>query len=191
MNYERINQAVRFATIAHEGQKRKATTISYISHPYTATLYVMDALKEVALNEQLKEDIVVATLLHDVVEDTDCDIKTVENTFGKEVASLVAQVSEPHKEKPWKERKQHTIDKIKHAPLKVKCIICADKTHNLLSILQDYEQNGDDVWKRFNAPKSEQQWYYSSIADALIMNTPHPPSLFTNYKKLVTQLFQI
>ncbi|MBM7703128.1 HD domain-containing protein [Metabacillus iocasae] len=189
MNYERINQAVQFATMAHEGQKRKVTSLSYITHPYTAALYVIDALQDLSLDEQVKENIVIATLLHDVAEDTKYDLEAIKDAFGSEVATLVTQSSEPDKEKSWKERKQHTINQLTNASFEVKCIVCADKTHNLLSILQDYEQNREEVWKKFNAPKTEQQWYYSSISEALMTNVSHPPTLFTTYKQLVMKLF--
>jgi (p)ppGpp synthase/HD superfamily hydrolase len=40
-------------------------------------------------NLEYDKDIVIAAILHDVIEDTDIDIKEVEEKFGKEVAKLV------------------------------------------------------------------------------------------------------
>ena len=69
---------------------------------------------------------------------------------------------------PWKERKQHTIDGLPDAYIEEIQIITADKLHNLRSIRTDIEENGENVWDRFNRGKRDQHWYYSSIVKALI-----------------------
>ncbi|CAB0912152.1 bifunctional (p)ppGpp synthetase/guanosine-3',5'-bis(diphosphate) 3'-pyrophosphohydrolase [Corynebacterium diphtheriae] len=47
-------------------------------------------------------------------------------------------------------------------------IVClADKTHNLMSMVADYEAVGDALWARFNAGKDRQLWWYSSVWDVL------------------------
>ena len=43
----------------------------------------------------------------------------------------------------------------------------ADKLSNIRSIAYDYKNIGDELWKRFNAPKKKQAWYYDGILDAL------------------------
>jgi len=46
-------------------------------------------------------------------------------------------------------------------------LIMADKTSNLRSMLSDYKQIGEELWKRFNKPVQMQAWYYSKVIDAL------------------------
>lgn len=54
-------------------------------------------------------------------------------------------------------------------------MVCnADKLSNLRSMAYDLETIGENLWERFNAPKKDIKWYYSSIAKALspISNMP-------------------
>ena len=83
-NSPRIQQAIKVATKAHEGQLRK-TGEPYIIHP----LAVMKILQE----WNMDEDSIVAGVLHDTVEDTELTLKDVEEQFGKDVAFLVNGVT--------------------------------------------------------------------------------------------------
>ena len=80
---------------------------------------------------------------------------------------LFASASEPDKNLSWEERKQHTIDRLKHASLEEIQIITADKLHNLRSIKEDLELIGEKTWDRFKRGKQKQHWYYSSIVKEL------------------------
>ncbi len=78
--HPKIEEALRFATEAHEGQYRKSGE-PYIIHPILVaaiTAYVTD-----------DETMVVAALLHDVVEDTDKSVDDIRTHFGDEVVKLV------------------------------------------------------------------------------------------------------
>lgn len=155
---ERLNRAIIFATEKHSGQFRKGTTIPYIVHPLEVLqiLYSMRA----------ETDLLIAGVLHDTVEDTDTSLDEIRELFGENVAMLVASNSED-KSKSWKERKQHTIDELAKAPTQVKMLVMADKLSNSRSIAIDYADIGDELWKRFNASKEMQAWYYSGIQDSL------------------------
>lgn len=154
----RLNKAIIFATEKHSGQVRKSTTIPYILHP----LEVMQILYSMRADNNL----LIAGVLHDTVEDTDTTLSEIREIFGDDVAELVASNSED-KSKSWDERKKHTIEELATAEKRVKMLIMADKTSNIRSIAHDYKNIGDNVWKRFNAPKEKQAWYYGGIQDAL------------------------
>lgn len=79
-----LEQAINFATKAHEGQKRKSGD-PYITH----CLSVADILIEWGMDI----DSVLAGVLHDTVEDTDVTLEEVEKNFGKPVALLVDGVT--------------------------------------------------------------------------------------------------
>lgn len=155
-----VDQAINFAAMAHNGQTRKSTSIPYISHPFAVGM----------LLQQLKcaEDVIAAGILHDTLEDTPTTFEDLVEHFGIRVAKLVLAASEQDKSLPWKERKQHTIDGLPDAYVEEIQIITADKLHNLRSIRTDIEENGENVWDRFNRGKRDQHWYYSSIVKALI-----------------------
>lgn len=82
----KINRAIQFCIEAHAGQKRRESDLPYHIHPI-----------RVAMNLQkdgYKKSIVIAALLHDVVEDTDFTIDDIRTRFGEKVASLVAEVTD-------------------------------------------------------------------------------------------------
>jgi RelA/SpoT family (p)ppGpp synthetase len=76
----KIRKALDFAIKAHSGQKRKSGE-DYVIHPIlvaTITSYFNDS-----------EDVIIAAILHDVVEDTEYTIWYIKDEFGSEVANLV------------------------------------------------------------------------------------------------------
>ena len=156
--HARLNQAILFATERHAGQLRKGTTLPYILHP----LETLQILSEM----QADINVQIAGVLHDVLEDTDTTTEELSALFGDDVAALVSHHSED-KRKSWAERKTAAIAAAKAADERVKMLILADKLSNLRAIARDYAALGDDLWKRFNAPKEKQAWYYSGMLDAL------------------------
>lgn len=80
----RLTDALEFATMAHDGQKRKSGE-PYLTHVVGAATKLID------LN--MDADTVIAGLLHDVPEDTTYTLEDVEKLFGPTVAKLVAGVT--------------------------------------------------------------------------------------------------
>ena len=184
---EMLDKAIQFAASMHEGQYRKGTRIPYISHPYAVAMLL--------LSYGYRAELVIAGLLHDVLEDTAATYDEVVHLFGVQVAQLVDAASEPDKSLLWKERKDHTLATLKVAPMDVKVLVCADKLHNLRSILSDLEAIGAAVWDRFHAgvkhSGSEAQiWYYTGILHSLYANLPYEQDvpIFSDYRKEVLML---
>lgn len=76
----RLLKALDFATKSHAGQSRKSGE-PYIVHPIVVAGIVADITGDEAM--------VVAALLHDVVEDTDVTIEDILDVYGKDIAHLV------------------------------------------------------------------------------------------------------
>ena len=152
-----IHDAIIFATFAHRDQMRKGTNIPYSVHP----MEVMQILTE----NGCSEDVIVAGILHDTLEDTPTTPEQISEKFGEQVLSLVQSQSED-KSKSWRERKQHTIDMMKDADKDVQLLCCADKLSNVKSIYADKLIVGEAVFDRFNASKEDTRWYYESLANA-------------------------
>ncbi len=174
----KIHDAIIFATLKHQGQKRKGTDIPYIVHP-------MEVMHILTANG-CGEDVVVAGILHDVLEDTNTTREEVLEAFGQEVLDIVVSESED-KSRSWKERKQATIDHLKHADIKVKLVCCADKLSNIRSVYCDMKKVGERLWDRFNAPKGDICWYYDGIAGALEGVEGYP--MYCELKELVKVVF--
>ena len=80
----RVRAAYEMAKRAHEGQKRKDGS-PYVTHCVAAA--------QIALEMGLDEDSIVATLLHDIIEDTDLTHEDINREFGSTVAELVEGVT--------------------------------------------------------------------------------------------------
>ena len=85
-----ITKAYNFAKNLHGEQKRKDGTL-YLSHPVEVALILADL--------GFDEDVVSAALLHDIVEDCNCDLQTIKTEFNNDVAEMVDCVSAIDKEK--------------------------------------------------------------------------------------------
>lgn len=80
-NKKLIRKAFNFANKAHEGIKRKSGE-PYILHPIAVAKIVTT---EIGLGTKS----VIASLLHDVVEDTDYSVEDLSKMFGPKIASIV------------------------------------------------------------------------------------------------------
>lgn len=125
-----IPAAAEYATIKHEGQKRKYTGGPYIEHPRA----VADLVGSVPHTDEM----VAAAWLHDVVEDCGVSPYTLFKFFGHAVASFVADVtkSDPHMTQRLTraERLHREIHIYRYIPDKAKTIKLADIIHNLSDI---------------------------------------------------------
>jgi (p)ppGpp synthase/HD superfamily hydrolase len=82
-------RALNHAVIAHRGQKREGTDFPYVTHPITAARCIAEET-EYPVTPQL----IVAALLHDILEDTDEIIES----FPEDVRNLVLLVTDPDRE---------------------------------------------------------------------------------------------
>lgn len=153
-----ILKAAEFAVRAHMQQVRKGTDIPYVIHPL--------GVGRILAENKCPEECIIAGILHDTLEDTDVTYEVLKKEFGAEIANIVKGASEPDKSDSWENRKKHTIEYLKTAPENVRLVACADKLHNLQSILKDYHEEGEKLWDRFRRGKDEQLWYYTSLVEA-------------------------
>ncbi|WP_349254187.1 HD domain-containing protein [Paenibacillus sp. RC67] len=154
-----VDQAIEYAAYTHRDQNRKGTNIPYISHPYAVGMILKKA--------GCSEEVVTAGILHDTLEDTDTTERDLLERFGPVVLEIVKGCSEPDKRASWEERKQHTLDELKHAKLSIRQVSCADKLHNIRSIQKDLKVQGEEAWKRFKRGRESQEWYYKGIIESL------------------------
>ena len=180
-----LEKAYKFATKAHKKQTRKGTKIPYIVHPVEASI--------IAYELSDKVEVVVAAVLHDIIEDTDYGYSDIENIFGIEIADFVSSESEDKREElpaeqTWKIRKEETLSNLSRESEEVKIIAFADKLSNLRAMARDYEVLGDRLWDKFNQKdKRQQEWYYRTIAD--ITTFLEGNERYREYLNLCNQLF--
>ena len=140
---ELIHRALDFAAIRHQDQYRKNRDrpIPYVSH--------CAAVGQILERAGFDDEVVAAGILHDTMEDAKVSFETLRRDFGDHVAVLVDQVSEQDKTLSWAERKRRYIERLGNASFEALAISCADKIHNIRSLIL-YRREGHDVWAILN-----------------------------------------
>ncbi|MFZ1919602.1 MAG: HD domain-containing protein [Terriglobales bacterium] len=157
----RLQRAFHYAATKHDGQTRKSTAVPYLSHLLAVASLVLEAGGD--------EDMAIAALLHDVVED--CGgmprLREIRKMFGPRVAHIVEGCTDTFIEpKPdWVQRKKGYLEEVKHANDETRLVSASDKLHNVRTILADYRKDGDAIWARFSGKKEGTLWYYRALSD--------------------------
>ncbi len=158
---ERIHNTIDLVSSLHANQKRKGSDTPYVSHCFGVAFILSNYTSD--------EDIIIAGLLHDVLEDIPGYTKEkMEEKFGKRVADLVDNVTGPKEDESgvkmdWLTAKEIYFNKISNGSLDALLIVAADKIHNMLSVISLYEEEGGDIWKHFKGSKEQQRERYSKI----------------------------
>jgi len=164
----RFVRAFIFAAEKHAGQTRKASTIPYIAHLMGVASLVLEFGGD--------EDLAVAALLHDVVEDCGGKpmLREVRRRFGARAAKIVEGCtdSDTNPKPPWRERKEAYISHLKTANAETRLVSAADKLNNVRSILADHREVGEDVWTRFQGGREGTLWYYRALLKEFLRRKP-------------------
>jgi (p)ppGpp synthase/HD superfamily hydrolase len=176
-----VEDALEYAARAHSGQLRKGTKTPYIVHPVEVGIML--------IKSGFSDEIIAAGILHDTVEDTDTTLEYIKQNFGVTVAKIVEGCSEPDKSLSWEERKEHTLEYLKTAPIEVKIVSCADKLNNLRSMAVEFDRIGNDVYKRFRRGAEKQKWYFIGLVRSLCSEETMKYDIFLQFKKEVEEFF--
>jgi (p)ppGpp synthase/HD superfamily hydrolase len=163
----RFTSAIEYARHLHI-ERRKGTGIPYMAHLLGVAALVMAEAGHAAI--LVTEDMVIAALLHDTVEDHGglVRLEDVKQNFGANVARMVegltdSFVEDSSNKRPWRERKEAYIERLRGEPPDVQLISAADKLYNAKAILDDYRVIGARVWDRFKRPRKDQLWYFNAV----------------------------
>ena len=88
-----VLKAVVFAINKHGTQRRRTSQLPYMIHPARVAKNVAEFYLENENFSLTKTELVVAALLHDVLEDTDCSREEIEMLFSKKVADVVQELT--------------------------------------------------------------------------------------------------
>lgn len=125
-----IEKAYTFARDAHQGQLR-ASGEEYIHHPLGVAKILSDL--------QIDATSICASLLHDVVEDTDISLETLEKKFGKEIAMLVDGVTKLSRME-YKSKEEQQLENYRKMflamakDIRVVLVKLADRLHNMRTL---------------------------------------------------------
>ena len=124
-NYTNYCRAITFAFTKYGELKRKSQNIPYVVH----SIRITAILRAAGFNENDNEEIMIAALFHDLIEDTDTPIEVIRNQFGTKVASIVIELT-----KPEKGNKDKWLRTFESATIEAKIIKMADRLDNLIDM---------------------------------------------------------
>jgi (p)ppGpp synthase/HD superfamily hydrolase len=156
-----LQKAFRYAADKHAGQTRKQTAVPYLSHLMAVTSLVLEGGGD--------EDMAIAALLHDVVED--CGgmprLREIRKMFGARVSKIVEGCTDSFSDPklPWIVRKKEYLERLKHEDAETRLVSASDKLHNVRTVIADYRQDGESIWKRFSGGRDGTLWYYRALSD--------------------------
>lgn len=163
----RLMRAMDTAAHAHRNHRRKGSGVPYISHLF-AVMYLAAQVTD-------DEDVLVACLLHDTLEDVPEEYSEarMRREFGERVTGIILGVTKDDGLADWRERNEAYLFHLAHEAGQESVLVsCADKLHNLKSILADHDVLGEALWDRFNAGKEQQQWWYAAVHEVTSRRLP-------------------
>jgi (p)ppGpp synthase/HD superfamily hydrolase len=145
----KITTAVEFAT-DHHGDQRRKTGVPYLEH-------LLEAVQILVEGAGVRSpDVLVAAVLHDVVEDTPCTLADVRAAFGPRVAELVGWVTIPapgHGQDSSAVRESY-LRRLRDAPRDAVLVKLADRMSNVQTLR--------------NLPQDRQRAYYAQTMTYII-----------------------
>jgi hypothetical protein len=139
LNQEKIKKAVEIIKIYHFHQSRKSGEPYYL-HPMNVAMIAMDIIqdKNSKIHQELNENIepiILASLLHDILEDTAMREVALNNIFGMKVVDYVKEVTKiDYKERTRVLSNKEAFTKLIEQHYIPVCIKLADRLHNLMTI---------------------------------------------------------
>lgn len=185
-----IEQAIRAASVLHKDQVRKGQVpYPYITHLFAVAMIVSDYTDD--------EDTIVASLLHDTLEDTDYTEKELEDDFGGAVKDIVLSITESNSSVDERagtlEQKRQYLKQLRGASEPALVIVAADKIHNMRSAVEEYYDNHSAFIADFGTSLNDRLLIYQEISNTLNRNLKNAilgefNSVFTEYKNFINDV---
>ena len=144
LNFELINKAIYWAKKYHGDQKRKSGE-PYYSHPLELAYMVSDY--------NLKTDVIVASILHDIIEDTEVTAGMILDNFSWRIAEIVYRLT---RDRP--DGTKLSVEEILNSAYQLKdkevlLIKLFDRFHNIKTIqfksLKSQKNTALETWEMF------------------------------------------
>lgn len=184
---DRINLAIRRVAVAHDGQYRRNSATPYVAHPFAVALISQRYISD--------EDVFIACLLHDVLEDVPERVYSADDIyhdFGDEVLKIIKDVTEPDIKaeawRAWQVRKDSYIAHLETVnDVRPLIVSASDKIHNMSEMLRDYGINGPRIWNAFYADKEREAWFLGAVLEVL-KKKPIPEQAIKDYEEKYNDL---
>jgi (p)ppGpp synthase/HD superfamily hydrolase len=125
LDLDLIDKAIYWAKKYHGDQKRKSGE-AYYTHPLEVA-YMISEYK-------LKTDVIVASILHDIVEDTEVTVEMIYGSFGQRIAEMVDRLTRDRPDGTKLSVEQVLINGYHLGDKEVLLIKLIDRLHNIQTI---------------------------------------------------------
>jgi GTP pyrophosphokinase len=190
---DRFTRAIDYARCLHI-ERRKGTCIPFMAHLLGVASLVMGEAGIAAV--PVTEDMVIAALLHDAVEDHGgaTRLEDIRQNFGSEVTRMVEGLSDtlaedPNQKESWEKRKAAYLLCLRGERPDVQLISAADKLYNARAVLEDHRVIGHKVWARFKRGRDQQIRYFNSLLE--IFNESGTNRIVDELDRVVAELTRV
>ncbi|HDY73393.1 MAG TPA: bifunctional (p)ppGpp synthetase/guanosine-3',5'-bis(diphosphate) 3'-pyrophosphohydrolase [Candidatus Jorgensenbacteria bacterium] len=144
-----IQKAINTSAVLHKNQERRNGGYPYVVHPFSVAVILSNYTDD--------EDIIIAGLLHDILEDVpEYTKEKMVKEFGQRVTNIVEGVTITDSLKQY-------IENLRRAEEGSFFVAAADKIHNIQSLIDYHKIEGDAMWKKFHQPKDKKLLYYEEL----------------------------
>lgn len=167
---QRYSEALGWAAELHSRQTRKGKPVPYIAHLIAVSALVWEDCGQTdQMDQEHREELAIAALLHDAIEDAGVTQEQIAHRFRERVARIVADCTDTlgaveagGKKESWLVRKTRYIAHVQTAPLDSLRVSAADKAHNARDMVLDARRD-PGMWTKFNAGLDGSAWYLHSL----------------------------
>jgi (p)ppGpp synthase/HD superfamily hydrolase len=190
---DRINHALAFAAKHHDQRVRRGTRLPYVTQPANVGIILARYGRD--------DEIVIAGILHDVIEDCVREHYTREmleqrigDKFGTRVVDTVLDVTlrrvdDDGVELGFDDRRDDYLERLAAASDDARWVCAADKLHNASSIVADLRRTIDplSVWSRFTGGRNDTIRWYRNVYNRL-RDVQFTGEIMTELERVVTAL---
>lgn len=166
-------RALVFADLLHQGEKKRggpSRLTHLISVAWITSAYCDDP------------DVIAAALLHEAPDSPHFNAVDFSRSFNPRVLTLVGELRGGLNRKKsrlsWIKRKTKSLERFKDMSEAAQIIYTANKVHNLVSLVIDYQVNGETIWKKLPCTKSQLLGYHR---DFFVLRTQFPHAISREY----------
>lgn len=135
---------------------RKVSGIPYVTHLYGVSHILCQVTDD--------EDVHIAGLLHDVIEDISPDVYLPEQLkadFGERIYEIVTTVSHDESRYEKKEARQRYLQQIQSGTIEACLVSAADLLYNASDVVRNYQQNPELMAERMGGERVEmREWFW-------------------------------
>lgn len=163
----KLNEAIVFVTQAYDGYTLKGTEVPYV-------LFLIEGAM-IAATITTDEDVLAATVLHEVLADEKMSEADLRAGYGDRIADIVVNITRSHvaystsPDLSVNERRLKVIQYLaQEATYEEKIVVLADHLTLIRVLASDYEKLGNRIWFRYDeADKEKHAHYFYDIRMAL------------------------